>query len=256
VHLAVAAGHRDILELLLEHDSEQVLRTVCPFIGFYPLHVAAVHRQVACARLLLEYGARVTQLTDETPSIEPEQQNRYTVFHLAASRVAKRRFKLFNEKVKVAPSANLLENASPDDDYEEEERKTFEILDLFLDYLPPEPLRVVTDSRFGSVVHYFAAINYAAGIERVVAAPYGHPPDGLNAAGCSPLLVGLNNHCLDAVLQLLAYPLDVERLDPNKKLTPLQLLITDVLKIREEHLTIVDKLLEQGKFLLKYTGNV
>ena len=52
------------------------------------------------------------------------------------------------------------------------------------------------------------------------------------------------------MLELLNQAVNVELLDPKKKLTPLQLLIKDVLKIKEEHLAIVDKLLEKGTVLI------
>ena len=200
VHLAVAEGHTDILEILLEHDQDLV-RCVSPFTGLYPLHVAAVHRQIACAALLLQYGARVTQLTDEMP-VDPS--NRFTVFHLAAYKVAGRRLKQYNARVRVESTTILLESPTATDE-EEEERRTFEMLDMCMEQLPPEPVRIVIDSRFGSVLHYFAAINYVAGIEMITAAPYNHPPDVLNMSGYSPLLIGLNNRQGSMVLHRKSY---------------------------------------------------
>jgi hypothetical protein len=169
---------------------------------------------------------------------------------LAAYSVANRRLKQYNEKKRVEGAPELLDSqtAAPE---EKNDSRVFELLDLFLDNLPAEPVAVVIDSRFGSVLHYFAAINYVTGMERLTAAPYCHPPDVPNRAGYSPLLIGLNNRCLEAVSWLLDLDVDVERLDPAKKATPLQLLIKDVLRILDIHLEIVDKLLKKGISILK-----
>ncbi len=295
VHLAIREGRHEILEMLLDVDTDsQLVRCVNPFSGWYPLHMAAYFCQRKCAALLLKKGARVTQLTDEN-SVRPE--DRFQVFHLAASGLAQQRIQK-NEKKRGEDATRLMEiqqertnrqrkesashpqnswtdqekdkgkkavgtenkkkadrdtdKGDTEEDEEkkkekEKEKKVFELLDLFLENLPAEPMSVVADSHIGSVLHYFAAINYVKGIKKIVEAPFSYPADETNKEKLSPLLMGFRAGSLDAILELLEdRDVDVERLDEHKQLRPLQLLIKDVLTIKDKHLAIVDKLLEKG----------
>jgi hypothetical protein len=100
---------------------------------------------------------------------------------------------------------------------------TFELLDQLLANLQPDRFCVTDDSNLGSVLHYFAAINYARGIEKLASAPYNHPPDMTNEMGQTPVLIGIQHQSMEAVLQLLDFDIDVNRsCPPLAKLTPLQ----------------------------------
>jgi hypothetical protein len=175
-----------------------------------------------------------------------------TVFHLASSWLAKERRKIYYEKV-IEPvtderlGSQVQVQKEEQEKEKELEKRTFDILDLFLEHLPEEEMSVVSDTKVGSVLHYLAAINYARGVEMLTEYPYLHPPDILNSAQLSPLMVGLNNKCWDAVQVLLDRDVNVERLDPVKMMTPLQLLLRYAGKIEEERLDLVDKFLQKGR---------
>jgi hypothetical protein len=77
------------------------------------------------------------------------------------------------------------------------------MLKLFLDKLPEEKMDVLVDSELGSVLHYFAAVDYAQGIRKLTSTPYEHPPELENCEGVTPLLVAIKSHSFVAMLQLL-----------------------------------------------------
>jgi ankyrin repeat protein len=248
IHLAILGDHRDILKVLLDHDPSLV-SCVDPANGFYPLHTAAKNLQKKCAELLIEHGAMVNQLT--VPREVGTHQD--SVFHLAARTIVAQ--SLEKEKNMTFLRGQIIENQSQViegqlrlmKEKNIQEQTNFAILDLFLKHLPRERIKDdVTDGQSRSLIHYFAIINYATGIKTLASAPFLHPPDLLDHEGKSPLLVALNMKSLNAVQQLLEYDVDVERLDPKLKLTPFQLLFLDELRVKEDHLEIVDKLLEKG----------
>jgi hypothetical protein len=143
------------------------------------------------------------------------------VFHLAARTLARKRLGR-DEAVAVAATTTV---PSQDARVTEEhnEKRTYEMLDLLLDNLPPERFPAIVDAELGSVLHYFAAINYAEGIGKLASAPYHHPPDLPNERGHTPVLIGIQTKSFDAVRQLLDFDLDVNR--PCRlliRLTPLQ----------------------------------
>ncbi len=79
IHLAILGDHRDVLEVLLDHDP-RLVSCVDPANGFYPLHTAAKCLQKKCAELLIEHGAMVNQL------MVPRERGTHqeSVFHLVA----------------------------------------------------------------------------------------------------------------------------------------------------------------------------
>ena len=66
---------------------------------------------------------------------------------------------------------------------------------------------------YGGILHYFAANNYAAGIEKLTREPYNLPPDEVNREGYSPFLMAANHQSLDAVAALLSCDVDI-MMDP------------------------------------------
>ena len=74
-------------------------------------------------------------------------------------------------------------------------------------------------------LHCFATINYAAGIRKLTGAPYNLPPDELNGAGYSPLLMALKHRSLEAVEALVEHNVDVTRYEPELQKTATELLI-------------------------------
>ena len=206
IHLAVARNHPEILKILLEHDRD-LINCVSPATGFYPLHMAASNRLKECAEMLLQYGASVTQLTGEKYG-SPE--NKTSVLHLAALQLAKQ-----------------LGTVRP------EERRTFLILDLLINYLPSEQVDFGSDLEYGSILHCFATINYAAGIRKLTGAPYNLPPDELNGAGYSPLLMALKHRSLEAVEALVEHNVDVTRYEPELQKTATELLILTMAEDRD-----------------------
>ena len=246
IHLAAAKGQEHVVESLLEHDKE-LLRCLSPSTGHRPLHVAAIHMQRGCVELLIKKGADVTE---QTPQMK---KNKSTIIHLVASKAAHRRLELSSRARSTA--TNPLESQSSTEQ-EEEESKVIDLLSILLDCMKVQMLdnqmvSVIMDAQLGTALHYFAAINYADGIRIFAGQERKHPPDKLNAAGCSALVVGLKCRALKAVTALLEHEVDVNRVEPEQQLKPLQLLLTDIddgLKIQDEHLEIVDKLLEKGIF--------
>lgn len=260
IHLAITGGHSGIVKILLDDKkNDRLVDCLSPSTGLYPIHVAALSCQLDCAKLLIDAGAQVNRLTEKRPQKISEDRNlsderakgsedQFTVFHLAASGMAQRRFRKYNDKLRGEDPIKKMKDKNSVSTTEnlENDQKTVKLLDLFLDHLPSQRVDVVTDSFLGSVLHYFAAIDYVAGIEKLVGEPYFHPADELNKAEYSPLLIGLHNRSMGAVSQLLRSNLNVARPDPKEHLTPLQLLIKYALEIHTEHLEIVDQLLEKG----------
>ena len=213
IHLAVYENHHNILKILLEHNTT-LINCVSPATGFYPLHIAAEKRNMESAEILIQYGTSVTLLTDEIPG---NLKIRTSVFHLAAKELQKKRYEIHTGRVwqirKHLESIRI------------EERETFPILDMFMKHLPSEQVCSINDSKYGSILHLFAAINYAAGIEKLTGAPYNLPLDELNGAGYSPLLIALQHHSQEAVEELVKHSPDVTIYDPKSTKTATELLM-------------------------------
>jgi hypothetical protein len=128
------------------------------------------------------------------------------------------------------------------------DEEIFKVLDLFFKHHPkmPSTLELPEDRKFGSLLHYFAAVNDAGVIKKLVSEPIGYPPDLENAAGYTSLLVALDNGHEDTILQLLEYNVNVNKMDPLTKLTPLQLLCKKEFQDSPRWGEIIDKLLEKG----------
>ena len=230
IHLAVYENHHNILKILLERKT--LINCVSPETGFYPLHIAAEKRNMESAEILIQYGASVTMLTDEIPD-SPEMTT--SVFHLAAKELTWKYYEvdLYPERKKYPTRRHIAldlgfgqsEVRRPLENVRREERRTFPILDMFMKHLPSEQVCSINDSKYGSILHLFAAINYAAGIEKLTGAPYNLPLDELNGAGYSPLLIALNHHSLEAVEELVKHSPDVTRYDPKRKETATELLM-------------------------------
>ena len=211
IHLAVAGDHTNILKILLEHDRD-LINCVSPATGLNPLHMAAIMGHKECAEMLLRYGASVTQLTGEKYG-SPE--NRTSVLHLAALQHAKQLGTVY------------VQNLRP------EKRRTFLILDLLINYLPSEQVDFGSHLEYESILHSFATINYAAGIRKLTGAPYNLPPDELNGAGYSPLLMALKHRSLEAVEALVEHNVDVTRYEPELQKTATELLILTMAEDRD-----------------------
>ena len=217
IHLAVYENHHNILKILLEHNTT-LINCVSPKTGFYPLHIAAEKRNMESAEILIQHG--VTLLTEEIPG---NPKIRTSVFHLAAKELTRKYYEvdLYPEKKKYPTRRHFALGLC----LRREEIRTFPILDMFMKHLPSEQVCSINDSKYGSILHLFAAINYAAGIEKLTGAPYNLPLDELNGAGYSPLLIALNHHSLEAVEELVKHSPDVTIYDPKSKKTAIELLM-------------------------------
>ena len=211
IHLAVYENHHNILKILLERKT--LINCVSPETGFYPLHIAAEKRNMESAEILIQHGASVTLLTEEIPG---NPKIRTSVFHLAAKELTRKHYEM-----DTSPCLDIKQLES----IRIEERRTFPILDMFMKHLPSDQVCSINDSEYGSILHYFSAINYAAGIEKLTGAPYNLPLDELNGAGYSPLLIALNHHSLEAVEELVKRSPDVTIYDPKSKKTAIELLM-------------------------------
>ena len=225
IHLAVYENHHNILKILLEHNTT-LINCVSPATGFYPLHIAAEKRNMESAEILIQHGASVTLLTEEIPG---NPKIRTSVFHLAAKELTRKYYEKkkfsFRRFFALGLGFRRSEVREPLENVRREERRTFPILDMFMKHLPSDQVCFINDSKYGSILHYFSAINYAAGIEKLTGAPYNLPLDELNGAGYSPLLIALNHHSLEAVEELVKHSPDVTRYDPKSKGTATELLI-------------------------------
>jgi ankyrin repeat protein len=124
------------------------------------------------------------------------------------------------------------------------------MLDLFMANLHElgTQLRVVVDSVVGSVLHYFAAIDYAKGIQQLASEPHNHPPDLRNDEGDTPLQVAIKSHSFAAVLQLLALGVDIEYPGWSAlQIITQEWLNTDDEDIKVNHAVVMDKLFKKGK---------
>ena len=248
IHLAIQAGHYFMLELMWTSHS------------WPPAFYGRNH-----ADLLHACGATV----NKTALREYEGlQNSFTIYHLVAARAVEQNFKKYNDNNKMVDVNEHLTNQTGREGEMREldmffkiyctqgrkkDQEVFEVLDHFLKHHSnmPSSLELPEDQKFGCLLHYFSALNDATVIGQLVCEPYNYPPDLVNAAGYTPLLVGLNNECWDAVLQLLEYDVDVKRLDPVRECTPFQLFIEwteDMCCMKGKHIQIINKFLEKGNY--------
>jgi Ankyrin repeats (3 copies) len=214
VHVAVRHGRADLLAILLQHDPGLVDQ-VNWRTGYSPLHYAAACLEVECAARLLRCGASVTQLTE----VGETGGQRCSVLHLAARTVAANQLpQHYTQNV----TKIIVQKSHKERKTDEEKQRTKEILDLFLAELPQDKCAVIDDSQVGSILHYFAAVNYVYGIRMLASAPFNHPPDMPNQSGHTPVMVGILTNSLDAVLQLLDFDIDLTRKCPlPPKLPPM-----------------------------------
>ena len=164
------------------------------------------------AEILIQHG--VTLLTEEIPG---NPKIRTSVFHLAAKELTRKHYEMDTSPQRI--------NKEHLESFRREERRTFPILDMFMKHLPSEQVCSINDSEHGSILHYFSAINYAAGIEKLTGAPYNLPLDELNGAGSSPLLIALQRHSQEAVEELVKHSPDVTIYDPKSTKTATELLM-------------------------------
>jgi ankyrin repeat protein len=230
LHLAATKGHLNILEYLLKHDIT-LLGLANPYNGYYPLHSAAFALQVECAAKLIEHGADVTQLTVVGVT------DKVTALHLGSKQLAFERMKHGG--------------CWHEEDYPEKEgvskERTHAMLDLLMANLPPV-VDVVVDSELGSILHYFAAVDYAAGIRRLAASPYCHPPDLENRDGQSPYSLAVKSNSFAVILQLLELEVKMD----SSVWTTLQLFLRKWLtndnkkEAKEDIARVIIKLVEKG----------
>jgi hypothetical protein len=87
--------------------------------------------------------------------------------------------------------------------------RTFAMLDQLMDKMPPRRVSALVDSEVGSILHYFAAIDYAIGIGVLTSASYGHPPDMPNKKGITPVQMAMQTRSHAALRLLLDCAIDV-----------------------------------------------
>jgi ankyrin repeat protein len=199
-----ACQHREkaLVEALLQRGANV---NACQNDGKSPMLLAATDGCSDILKLLLEHGAVVPK----------EYSACSSMFHLAVRSLVLERL----EQNKYGKTTTTSQDMAP----ASSQNRTFEYLDQLLANLQPDTFRVTLDSNLDSVLHYFAAINYARGIEKLASAPYNHPPDLTNKEGQTPVLIGIQCQSIEAVLQLLDFDIDVNRsCPPLAKLTPLQ----------------------------------
>jgi hypothetical protein len=180
-------------------------------------------------------------------------------------------FKKYSEKVKVenaikqsssTRSSKEEEDEDENEDEDEDDAKMyslfvgnkgpnrdeeiFKILDLFFKHHSKMPLELPKDQKCGSLLHYFA-LSDARVIKKLVSKPYDYSPDLENEAGYTPLLVALNSgHNKETILQLLECNVNVNKMDPITKLTPLQLCFKNNSYWCRRREQVIGKLLEKG----------
>jgi ankyrin repeat protein len=194
--------------------------------------MAAEALQVECAAKLIEHGAVVTQLTAEVTN------KSYSVFALASKKLAVENLKQNGCWIKA-------------DNPEREEgkrKRTHEMLDLLVTNLP-SAIDVVVDSELGSLIHYFAAVDYAAGIRQLATVPYKYPPDLENKNGETPYSLAIKSNSFAAIHQLL--DLDVKMDSPVQ--TELRLFVrkwfsTDHVQAKEGIARIIVKFAHKGRY--------
>jgi ankyrin repeat protein len=185
LHLVAEHGHSDIIKMLLQYGAVSTCLNQPNFIGFYPLHSAARGLHMECAAILLEHGALITQLSTDECS---------TVFHAAAITFVEKRLR--QTSINAEEMVHL-------------KKRTHEMLDLLMAYLQQEDhFSVIFNWGLGTVLHCFAAVDYATGIRHLAGAPYNHPSDLKNISGKTPLGLAMEMQSYTAILQLL--DLDVE----------------------------------------------
>jgi hypothetical protein len=186
-----------------------------------------------------------------------EYRNGYTI-SLIAAKTGEWMFKKYSEKV-VEDTINQKSIIARDISGKKEslfdllqgpfrEEEIFEILDSFFAHHSKMPftLGLSKNQKFGSLLHYFAALGDASVIQKLLWKHIGYPPDLENTAGYTPLLVALHRTHEDIILQLLKYEVDVNKKDPTTKLTPLQLLCEKEFRNSPRCGEIIDKLLQKG----------
>jgi ankyrin repeat protein len=224
----------------MNHNSS-LLNIVNPQTGYNPLHTAVSALQIDSVRALLEYGAVVTQPTAE---LAQKPGERSTAFHLATKKLALERLAQEKDKREVSCSQDSLSKNT--------ESSTHKMLDLLLANLPSVKVDIVVDSELGSILHYFAAMDYVKGIRQLAAAPYHHPPDIENQDGATPLLLAIRSNSFDAIKQLLELEVNVQRTYSKGQQTALRLIAQEWLESNDETTIheipiIVNKLVEKGK---------
>jgi ankyrin repeat protein len=216
------------LETLLAHDPN-LLELINPSNGYYPLHSAISATQVECAAWLLEHGAAVNQTIAKLPHNIEEYQ---TVFHLAAKQLALDRLKPI---LPVQSDGLTLV-------------RVHAMLDLLLANLSQEAqFSDIVDGDLGSVIHYFATVDYAAGISQLAAGPNKHLSELKNQHNETPLLLAIKSNSFATAHQLLALNVDIDK-------DVLQLIAKKWLRKKDEvtqgELTrIIEKLLDKGNVM-------
>jgi ankyrin repeat protein len=87
------------------------------------------------------------------------------------------------------------------------------MLDLLLAHMPPfyPELHNIVDGELGSVLHYFAALDYSAGINQLAIAPHYYPLNIKNLHGETPLLLAIKSNSFATAHQLLALNVDIDK---------------------------------------------
>jgi hypothetical protein len=142
---------------------------------------------------MCQFGAEITQLTEDLPDKPGEH---YTVLHLVARKAIDLERWAYTKGNAGASGSQARRNRN-------RKSSVYKMLDLLMDKLQPEKINVVIDSELGSVLHYFAALDYAKGIYKLAREPYNHPWDVENREGEPPYLVAVKSRSFASLQQLL-----------------------------------------------------
>jgi ankyrin repeat protein len=191
LHLAAGQGHLNCLETLLAHDPN-LLEFVNPYNGYYPIHSAVSSLQLECASMLLKY---------EVNRPLGKQYDNLVAGQTAYFRATKQH------------ALDRLRPIHPVDSEGAKLVKVHAMLDLLLAHMPPfyPELHNIVDGELGSVLHYFAALDYSAGINQLAIAPHYYPLNIKNLHGETPLLLAIKSNSFATAHQLLALNVDIDK---------------------------------------------
>ena len=246
IHLAIAKGHKKVVEELLDYRKDLV-SSYNNNIGWLPIHTAAVYKQLECLNVLIKYKANVMEQTRETKM----SANCLTPIHLVTYMKLQRKTtrireseavtRNFSRSISYPGDQNYVEESVPEDD------NTKACIDILLANLPQERLAIIDDHKNGTVLHCLAACDHFEGVKLILNEPFNHPPDIENSNGVTPLLMALNLRSLRSAKEILHFDVDCEKVQPDgRELTPLQLLILEASSITQNHLDIVKMILDKG----------
>ncbi len=179
LHLACEHGHEAVIEALLKHGAAMDKVNA---VGFTPLQIAAIKLRRGCAEVLLRYGADHKVITSESGE---------TLLHLACrgawiryEELKEALTELLNQSESVA-KARMMENGAFCAGQEEIlharesqlQHEVFPFLRLLLEAFKKNPDLMEVEDKVrtspGTVLHYFACLNYLEGVNVLLKVPLG-----------------------------------------------------------------------------------